>query len=172
MTDETFIQDSIDSPVGRIVLITDGPRLVALDFDAYHERTMRLLKRSFPKATVKEGRAPKAVIAALERYFAAERTALDGLEVRLGGTDFQRSVWTALRRIPWGQTRSYRDLAEMIGKPTAMRAVGLANGQNPIAIVVPCHRVIGADGSLTGYAGGLERKRALLTLEGATLLLL
>jgi methylated-DNA-[protein]-cysteine S-methyltransferase len=94
--------------------------------------------------------------------------ALDGLTVTTGGTDFQRSVWKALRAIPAGETRTYGQLAAAIGSPKAVRAVGLANGRNPVALIVPCHRVIGANGTLTGYAGGLERKRWLLQHEGAS----
>src|SRR5690606_4692756 len=111
--------------------------------------------------------APRAVRTAVSAYFGGDLTALDGLTVQTGGTDFQRSVWTALRAIPAGQTRSYGQLAAAIGSPKAVRAAGLANGQNPIAVIVPCHRVIGANGTLTGYAGGLERKRWLLAHEGA-----
>ncbi len=101
----------------------------------------------------------------LEEYFAGARTQFD-LRLAPSGTPFQKSVWSALLDIPFGQTRSYGELARAIGRPTASRAVGAANGRNPISIVVPCHRVIGADGSLTGYAGGLERKQTLLALEG------
>jgi methylated-DNA-[protein]-cysteine S-methyltransferase len=170
MTGETFIQDHYASPVGEIALIADGERLVALDFDGHQERTLRLLHRYFPAARLERGRCAHALTHALDRYFAGDRASLDSVAVRYGGTAFQQSVWKALRTIPWGETRSYRELAGMIGNPKAMRAVGLANGSNPIAIVVPCHRVIGANGTLTGYAGGLERKRALLMHEGAQLL--
>ena len=102
----------------------------------------------------------------LEEYFAGERRRFD-LPLDLRGTDFQQRCWQALLKIPYGETRSYADIARAIGQPSAVRAVGLANGQNPVAIVVPCHRVIGSDGSLTGYGGGLEIKRKLLELEGA-----
>ncbi|RIK91560.1 MAG: cysteine methyltransferase, partial [Proteobacteria bacterium] len=111
--------------------------------------------------------APRPVAAALAAYFAGDLGALGALAIRPGGTDFQRRVWDALRRIPAGATTSYGALAERIGRPGACRAVGLANGANPIALVVPCHRVIGADGSLTGYAGGAPRKRWLLDHERA-----
>lgn len=104
----------------------------------------------------------------LREYFAGERRAFD-LPLDAAGTDFQRSVWRALCAIPYGETRSYRELAEAIGNPSAVRAVARANGANPLSIVVPCHRVIGADGTLTGYAGGLEMKARLLALEGALL---
>ncbi len=108
-----------------------------------------------------------AHIAALRAYFAGDLTAIDNLPVETAGTLFQRLVWRALREIPCGQTISYAQLAQRIGRPAAARAVGLANGANPVSIVVPCHRVIGASGSLTGYGGGLERKRWLLTHEDA-----
>ena len=100
----------------------------------------------------------------LEEYFAGEREEFS-LALEADGTDFQQRVWESLRRIPFGETASYGDIARRIGNPRAVRAVGLANGRNPISIIVPCHRVIGADGSLTGYGGGLERKRFLLALE-------
>lgn len=105
----------------------------------------------------------------MTRYFAGDIDALDGVAVQTNGTEFQRTVWAELRRIPRGTTTTYGELAARIGKPTAARAVGLANGSNPVSIVVPCHRVIGADGSLTGYAGGTARKEWLLRHEGAPL---
>lgn len=128
---------------------------------------LRLLKRHYREVSLNEGRAPERVRRALELYFAGELKALDAIEVRTGGTAFQRSVWTALRSIPVGETRSYGQLASAIGSPSAVRAVGLANGANPVGLIVPCHRVIGANGALTGYAGGLERKRWLLAHERA-----
>jgi methylated-DNA-[protein]-cysteine S-methyltransferase len=116
---------------------------------------------------VETGQAPAPIRRAFEDYFAGDIRALERLPVETVGTAFQRKVWAALKRIPAGETRSYGQLAAAIGEPDAARAVGLANGQNPIAIVIPCHRVIGADGSLTGFGGGLPRKRWLLTHEGA-----
>ena len=112
-------------------------------------------------------RAPEAVRDALAAWFAGDLGALDGLPVKTGGTPFQRAVWKALRDIPAGETRTYGQLATAIGAPRAVRAVGLANGANPVGVIVPCHRVIGANGTLTGYAGGLERKRWLLAHEAA-----
>jgi methylated-DNA-[protein]-cysteine S-methyltransferase len=102
----------------------------------------------------------------MDRYFKGEVGALDAIPVELNGTPFQRSVWHALRRIPGGTTISYAELAKRIGEPTAVRAVGTANGANPVAVIVPCHRVIGSDGRLTGYGGGLDRKQWLLQHEG------
>jgi methylated-DNA-[protein]-cysteine S-methyltransferase len=108
-------------------------------------------------------------VRALERYFSGDLSTLGGIDCHTNGTPFQRRVWRALREIPVGQTLSYGAIAARIGRPTAVRAVGLANRANPIGVVVPCHRVIGADGALTGYGGGLERKRWLLAHEGVVL---
>lgn len=164
---ETLTLDRIATPVGEVLLVTDGDGAVrALDFADYEPRMMRLLGRHAPDAELVAGQAPGAVRDAVEAYFAGDARALDGLTVRTGGTEFQRSVWAALRAIPAGETRSYGQLAAAVGSPKAVRAAGLANGQNPIAVIVPCHRVIGANGTLTGYAGGLERKRWLLAHEG------
>ncbi len=162
--------DRIATPVGEVLLVTDAEGAVrALDFVDYEERMMRLLRRHSPGAALKSGRAPEPVRTAVEAYFGGEVCALDGVRTATGGTDFQRTVWAALRAIPAGETRSYGQLAAAIGRPRAVRAAGLANGQNPIAVIVPCHRVIGANGTLTGYAGGLERKRWLLAHEGAAI---
>ncbi|GLS01876.1 methylated-DNA--protein-cysteine methyltransferase [Brevundimonas denitrificans] len=163
---ETLTLDRVATPVGEVLLVTDGEGAVrALDFADYEDRMSRLLRRHAPGATVADGRAPEGVRAAVERYFSGDVRALDGLTVRTGGTEFQRTVWKALRAIPAGETRTYGQLAAAIGSPRAVRAAGLANGQNPIAVIVPCHRVIGANGTLTGYAGGIERKRWLLDHE-------
>lgn len=167
MTSETFIHARHASPVGTLHLILDGDAIVALDYEGYEARMMRLLKRRFPRAALREESVPLRISSALDSYFAGDAAALNRLQLKLGGTPFQQSVWRALRSIGWGETRSYGGLAAAIGRPKASRAVGLANGSNPVAIVVPCHRVIGADKTLTGYAGGLERKRFLLRLEGA-----
>lgn len=163
---ETLTLDRVATPTGEVLLITDAEGAVrALDFAGYEARMMRLLARHWPGATLVEGRAPATVRAAVEAWFNGDLTALDGLEVRTNGTEFQRSVWAALRAIPHGETRTYGQLAAAIGRPKAVRAAGLANGQNPVAVIVPCHRVIGANGTLTGYAGGLERKQWLLAHE-------
>lgn len=163
---ETLTLDRVATPVGEVLLVTDGEGAVrALDFADYEDRMMRLLRRHAPGAILAGGRAPERVRAAVEAYFGGDLQALDGLTVTTAGTDFQRSVWQALRAIPAGETRTYGQLAAAIGSPKAVRAAGLANGQNPVAVIVPCHRVIGANGTLTGYAGGLERKRWLLDHE-------
>jgi methylated-DNA-[protein]-cysteine S-methyltransferase len=167
---ETLTLDRVATPVGEVLLVTDGEGAVrALDFADYEARMTRLLARHAPGAALVEGRAPEAVRRAVEAWFGGDLSALDGLTVRTGGTAFQRTVWAALRAIPTGETRSYGQLAAAIGAPKAVRAAGLANGQNPVAVIVPCHRVIGANGTLTGYAGGLERKRWLLKHEGVAI---
>lgn len=166
---ETLTVDRVATPVGQVLLVTDGQGAVrALDFSDYEARMLRLLRRHCGRDPVLVGgRAPEAVRGAVEAYFSGDVRALDELAVKTGGTAFQKSVWAALRAIPAGETRSYGQLAAAIGAPKAVRAAGLANGQNPVAVIVPCHRVIGANGTLTGYAGGLERKRWLLKHEGA-----
>jgi methylated-DNA-[protein]-cysteine S-methyltransferase len=131
---------------------------------------LRLTRLGFGSPSVPQGDALAVAVAAiqLEQYFAGERTSFD-LELALEGTEFERRVWDEVRAIPYGSTASYAEIAARIGRPGACRAVGRANALNPIAVVVPCHRVIGSDGSLTGYAGGIEMKRALLDLEARVL---
>ncbi len=149
---------TIDSPVGPLTLAGHGTTLTNLRMvDQTHEPAARA-------EWERDDGAFEAAAHQLDEYFAGQRTAFD-LDLELVGTDFQRRVWAALQTIPYGETRSYGEIAEQIGSPGAFRAVGLANGRNPIGIIVPCHRVIGASGSLTGYGGGLERKQALLDLE-------
>lgn len=165
---EHFQIDRIASPLGRLLVVCDGAgRLRALDFDDYEPRMQRLLSRHYGERgfELATGRAPSVVADALAAFFAGALHAIDAIEVRTAGRAFQRRVWSALRQIPAGVTESYGELARAIGKPGAARAVGLANGANPVVVVVPCHRVIGADGSLTGFGGGIERKRWLLEHE-------
>lgn len=166
---ESLTLDRIATPVGEVLLVVDADGAVrALDFADYEPRMRRLLRRHCGADPVlAEGRALEPVRRAVEAYFAGDVGALDALQVRTAGTAFQRAVWAALRAIPAGETRSYGQLAAAVGAPRAVRAAGLANGQNPVAVIVPCHRVIGANGALTGYAGGLERKLWLLRHEGA-----
>ncbi|MFI6943620.1 methylated-DNA--[protein]-cysteine S-methyltransferase [Streptomyces sp. NPDC050418] len=152
---------TIDSPYGPLTLVaTDGVLSGLYMTDQRH----RPAEETFgpPDDT---GFAP--VVEQLTAYFAGERVDFD-LPLHLDGTDFQRTVWAELLKIPYGETRSYGDLAASLGNPAASRAVGLANGKNPIGIIVPCHRVVGANGSLTGYGGGLDRKRRLLDFERGT----
>jgi len=159
--------DRMATPVGEVLLVTDTDGAVrALDFVDYQPRMMRLLGRHAPGATLVEGRASEPARAAVLAYFAGDARALDGVTIRTSGTAFQEAVWAALRAIPAGETRSYGQLAVAVGSPKAVRAAGMANGCNPVALINPCHRVIGANGTLTGYAGGLERKRWLLAHEG------
>jgi methylated-DNA-[protein]-cysteine S-methyltransferase len=166
---ELFTLDRIPTPIGALLVAADSEaRLRVLDFDDYDERMRRLLRRQYGADGVRlvEGRIPASIRAPIEAYFAGELTAIESVPVKAAGTAFQREVWAALRTIPAGSTLSYGALARQIGRPAAVRAVGLANGANPIGVVVPCHRVIGADASLTGYGGGVERKRWLLAHEG------
>jgi methylated-DNA-[protein]-cysteine S-methyltransferase len=168
-----FLIDHLDTPIGRLAVVADEQgRLRAVGWDEEHDRMQRQLGAAAKLAELVLATAsdPGGLTTVLAAYFAGELAALDRIPVEPGGTQFQNLVWRTLRTIPCGATWSYGELARTIGKPAAVRAVGLANGANPIAIVVPCHRVIGADGSLTGYGGGLDRKRWLLAHErGATL---
>ena len=159
----------VPSPAGSVVLVERGAALVGLVFEDHWPRFRRDLEKRFGTFTFKEDLQTESAAEALHRYFAGDLAALDSISVDTGGTPFQQEVWRALRRIPAGTTWSYARLASEIGRPSAVRAVAAANGANPVSIVVPCHRVIGADGSLTGYGGGLERKRWLLVHEGALL---
>ena len=167
-----LILDRLASPVGEVLLVVDaGGAVRALDFHDYEDRLRRLLRLHYGAVVLTEGRAPEAVRRAVEAYFAGDLAAFDAIRVETGGTAFQRAVWRALRDIPAGETRTYGQLAQAVGSPKAVRAVGLANGANAGGVIGPCHRVIGANGTLTGYAGGLERKRWLLAHEAAGRLL-
>ena len=168
MTVQNFRLEKLDTPTGEMLVVTDDAgKLRAADWETHVERFQRLLARHYGKDVVLAERAgpPSRAAKALTAYFAGDLTAIDAIETTTAGTAFQRDVWAALRTIPKGETLSYGQLAARIGKDKAVRAVGLANGQNPIAIIVPCHRVIGANGSLTGYGGGMERKAWLLEHE-------
>ena len=154
------------SPVGELLLVTDIKGLLcALEFEENEARLRRLVRRYYDGATLEEGQAPASLKRSLKAYFNGDVHALRDIETGSAGTPFQREVWNALRKIPAGTTLSYGQLAERIGRKGSSRAVGAANGANPIPIVVPCHRVIGADGSLTGFGSGLPRKRWLLDHE-------
>lgn len=157
--------DVVDSPIGPLTVADRAARLCLLHFGAEATLADDTLQRWYPGEPLVRRQVP-AVRAVLSRYFAGDCAAIDAVRVELNGTEFQKRVWQALRRIPGGSTISYAELARRIGEPAAVRAVGAANGANPIALVVPCHRVIGSDGTLTGYGGGLERKRWLLVHEG------
>jgi methylated-DNA-[protein]-cysteine S-methyltransferase len=155
---EQILYTTMESPIGELLLVGDGDTLSGL----YMQDGRK------PKAIATGWREASAPLAdarrQLEEYFAGDRTTFD-IPLAAEGAPFEREVWHALEEIPYGETVSYGEIARRVGQPTAARAVGTANGRNPIAVIVPCHRVIGADGSLTGYGGGLERKRLLLELE-------
>ena len=159
----------LDSPVGGVLVAVAPEGLVGLDFTDSDEGARKRLSRAHPDATFGDG--PRATKAAkvVKAYFDGDLGALDALATAASGTEFQKKVWAALRKIPLGATTSYSKIALAIGNPAAVRAVGAANGRNPIALVVPCHRVIAADGTLCGYAGGLWRKQWLLKHERALL---
>jgi methylated-DNA-[protein]-cysteine S-methyltransferase len=165
-----IVLDRLASPVGDVVVAVHDGRLCATGFDDGTEWVINhLLRRFGPRCRVVEGDDPSGASSRLRAYFAGELHVLDDIVVDTGGTLFQQEVWMALRDIPVGETRTYGQLAARLGRPGAARAVGITNSRNPIGIVVPCHRVVGADGTLTGYAGGLDRKRWLLHHEGVTL---
>jgi len=157
---------TIDSPIGRLLLTSNGEALTGLYMDVPARDAERHVERAVEGGTEDPNAAPlPKAKQQLAEYFAGKRRVFD-LPLALQGTPFQQRVWQALTEIPFGVTWSYGQLAQHIGNPKASRAVGLANGSNPISILVPCHRVIGADGSLTGYGGGVERKQWLLAHEG------
>ena len=166
--------ERLPTAIGELLIVNDATgRLRAVDWTDYEPRMLRLLRlhyggrgHTLTDAALTDATAASANRRRLADYFDGDLNAIDSLDVATGGTEFQRSVWRALRSIPVGKTISYGTLASQIGRNNAVRAVGHANGSNPIGIVVPCHRVIGANASLTGYGGGLERKRWLLEHEG------
>jgi methylated-DNA-[protein]-cysteine S-methyltransferase len=163
-----LLLDRLDTPIGEMVIVADHDgNLRATIWKEHDERLKPVLEHHYGKNgfTLELACNPTGLAEAIGRYFAGELTAIDTLPVESSGTAFQLEVWKALREIPCGTTVSYGKLAARLGRPKALRAVGLANGSNPIGVVVPCHRVIGSDGSLTGYGGGIERKRWLLDHE-------
>ncbi len=163
--------DTFATPTGDMRAVTDENRVLrALEWVSHDNRLHKLLSRQYGAAKYHLEDHPEHAINIrqnINRYFDGDFNALDTLETKTNGTEFQQEVWAALRTIPVGKTASYAELSCMVGRPKAVRAVGLANGANPIGIVVPCHRVIGANGTLTGYGGGLDRKEWLLRHEGA-----
>jgi methylated-DNA-[protein]-cysteine S-methyltransferase len=165
---EALILESLPTPFGPILVAADDAgRLCAVEFWNDEAEMRQLLRRHYGAARATFGKVTASIRQAFERYFAGDPQALKDVPWTTGGTAFQRKVWKALTTIPVGETWSYAQLAAAVGKPKAVRAVGLANGANPVPIVIPCHRVIGANGSLTGFGGGLARKRWLLRHEGA-----
>ena len=164
---ESFGLDRLATPIGIALLVTDVEgALRALDWEDYEHRMRELLRLHYGAVELRERAAPAAMKAALSGYFDGDLAQLASIAWRVAGTPFQRKVWTALATIPAGTTQSYGALAARLDMPKAVRAVGHANGSNPISVVLPCHRLIGADGSLVKYGGGLERKRWLLRHEG------
>ncbi len=166
----TFLLERVPSPLGDMLIATDEQGLLrALDWHDHEPRMHELMRRQYPKGRPKLRDTSQRSIAtqAMQAYFDGDIALIHKLKVATGGTDFQRQIWTVLRGIPDGETISYGELARRIGNPAAVRAVGLANGANPISIVLPCHRVIGSNRSLTGYGGGLQRKQWLLQHEKA-----
>jgi O-6-methylguanine DNA methyltransferase len=165
MRDMRLKLEKIETPIGAILIAHDDKQICNLEFADCEDRMQRLLARHFPGVAIERTKQRSKFAVALRHYFKGDVSAIDDLPVAKLGTPFQQRAWAALRRIPAGETRSYGEQARAIRAPNAARAVGLANHLNPIGIVVPCHRVRGADGALTGYAGGLERKRWLLDHE-------
>lgn len=160
-----------NSPVGALTLAAHDGRVCAVWFGD-EQQARQLISRWYPAEAVKSTENPGGAVAALTAYFEGDLDAVDDLEVELHGTAFQQRVWQQLRKVRAGKTASYQDIARAIGAASAVRAVGAANGANPIPIIVPCHRIIGSNGSLTGYGGGLDRKRWLLAHEGQRSLVL
>jgi methylated-DNA-[protein]-cysteine S-methyltransferase len=167
---ESFGLDRLPTPIGTALLVTDSDGVLrALDWEDHDPRIRQLLRLQYGAVILQDARAPKEMRAALSAYFKGDLDALRAIQWRVAGTPFQRKVWNALPKIRAGTTMSYGALAAKLGSPNAMRAVGHANGSNPISVVVPCHRLIGANGALVKYGGGLERKRWLLQHEGVVL---
>lgn len=167
---QRFQIDRLETPIGTALLVTDDDGcLRALDWSDFEARMHRLLRWHYGDYILDKASAPKDITEALTGYFAGDLGHLKTIRWRTNGTPFQRKVWTGLQNIRAGTTSSYGAFAARLNVPNAARAVGLANGANPVSVVVPCHRLIGADGSLTGYGGGLARKRWLLAHEGAAL---
>jgi methylated-DNA-[protein]-cysteine S-methyltransferase len=164
---ESFTLDRLVTPIGTALLVTDDAGVLrALDWEDYEARMKDLLRRQYGEVVLQERQAPAALLTALAGYFKGDLDRLSDITWRVAGTPFQQKVWSALPGIPAGRTMSYGAMAAQLQAPKAMRAVGHANGANPISVVLPCHRLIGSDGKLVKYGGGLARKRWLLRHEG------
>jgi len=159
---------TLGSPIGPLTVAARGSRVCLVHFGERSPYVDQAIAKWYPGAAVDEGADPAGAMTILTRYFDGDLQSLEEIEVELNGTPFQRGVWMALRDVRAGTTSTYAALATRVGSPAAVRAVGAANGSNPVAVVLPCHRIIGSNGSLTGYGGGLERKRWLLEHEGVT----
>ena len=158
--------DRIPTEIGTVLIVCDEKAVCAVDFEDCEARMHELLTKNYEAFKLIPKRNPLGISDRLQAYFEGDFSAIDDISVNPGGTDFQREVWLNLRSIPPGKTITYGQLASLLNKPKSARAVGMTNSLNPISIVLPCHRVIGANGKLTGYAGGLDRKRWLLHHEG------
>jgi methylated-DNA-[protein]-cysteine S-methyltransferase len=157
---------TLESPIGPLTVAARGSRVCLVHFGKPNSYVRTSLNRWYPDGQVRQVGDAGGARSVLTRYFDGDLRSLDEIDVELHGTEFQQRVWTALRSVPAGTTASYAELAKRVGAPAAVRAVGAANGSNPVAVVLPCHRIIGSNGSLTGYGGGLHRKRWLLNHEG------
>ncbi|WP_437314486.1 methylated-DNA--[protein]-cysteine S-methyltransferase [Sorangium sp. So ce385] len=162
-----LLLDEVESPLGAMLLAAGGGAVHALEFADCAPRLRASLEARYGAVTLRSAADPYGFSGRLRAYWRGDLGALSGMPVEPGGTPFQRRVWAEVQRIPPGATRSYGEVAALLGQPSASRAVGLANGRNPVCLIIPCHRVVGARGDLTGYAGGLERKRWLLAHEAA-----
>ncbi|WP_437996532.1 methylated-DNA--[protein]-cysteine S-methyltransferase [Sorangium sp. So ce185] len=162
-----LLLDEVESPLGAMLLAAGGGAVHALEFADRAPRLRASLAARYGAVTLRSAADPHGLSGRLRAYWRGDLGALSGMPVEPGGTPFQRRVWAEVQRIPPGATRSYGEVAALLGQPSASRAVGLANGRNPVCLIIPCHRVVGARGELTGYAGGLERKRWLLAHEAA-----
>jgi len=159
--------DQVPSPLGTLTIVAADDALCALDFPVARSRMLARIRARFPRVALTRRRDPNGYATRVRAYFSGDLGALDGIAVDCGGTSFEQQVWKALRAIPAGTTTTYRQLAEVVRRPRAVRAVGQANARNPVCLVIPCHRMIGSDGHLKGYASGIWRKRWLLEHEGA-----
>ncbi|MDE2446355.1 MAG: methylated-DNA--[protein]-cysteine S-methyltransferase [Alphaproteobacteria bacterium] len=164
-----FLTEHIETPIGRMTLIARDGVLLLLEFEDASDRILRQVRARFGDVELQAASNPFGLSDIVRDYFRGDIHAIDTLLTDGGGTEFEKRVWAELRKIPAGTTVSYGSIARKLGDVNLSRAVGTANGRNPIAIVVPCHRVIGADGSMTGYGGGIHRKEWLLRYEGALL---
>ena len=160
--------DQVRSPLGTLTIVAADDALCALAFPVARSRMLTRIRSRFPGVVLKRRRDRNGYATRVHAYFSGDFDALNGITVDCGGTSFEEQVWKALRAIPAGTTMTYRKLAEIVRRPRAVRAVGLANARNPVCLVIPCHRIIGSDGHLTGYAGAIWRKRWLLAHEGAS----
>lgn len=156
---------NINSPIGKLTLIYDNQKLCALEYPEYHDRMSQLLKKRYGDFTLEKAAPSNIITEKLQKYFLGDITSIIDISTSISGTSFQQEVWKSLQNIPAGTTSNYKEIAVNIKKPHAARAVGYANSLNPIAIVIPCHRVISANGKINGYAGGTERKKWLLQHE-------